>query len=256
MSGYGSFAYFYDRLTWNVEYDDMAEQIDKWVGHFGGRHGILLDLACGTGSLSEALARRGFDVIGADCSEEMLNVALDKKLESGLDIQYLRQDMRSLDMYGTVDVTVCALDSINHLSTEEDVLEAFKCVSLFAYPDGLFIFDVNTLYKHDRVLGNKDFVLSLDGLYCGWQNMYDKKDGSVFIRLDFFEEDEQSGSYKRYSEEFREIYISFERIEQMLDEAGFEILGVFNDYSDMPLHERTERAVYVCKRIPDKKEVE
>lgn len=254
MSGYGSFAYFYDRLTENVDYDGIAQQIDKWVERFGGRHGILLDLACGTGSLSEALARRGFDVIGVDNSEEMLNAALDKKFDSGLNIQYLRQDMRRLDMYGTIDVTVCVLDSINHLTSDRDALEAFKCVSLFAYPDGLFIFDVNTLYKHEKVLADSAFLYSLDGLYCGWQNEYDKTDSSVNICLDFFEE-EEDGGYKRYSEEFKEIYLPPERIKQLLDEAGFEILGVFDGYSDLKLHERSERAVYVCRKIPDKKEV-
>lgn len=255
MSGYGSFAYFYDRLTENVDYAGMAAQIDKWVERFGGRREILLDLACGTGSLSEALARRGFDVIGADSSEEMLGAALDKKFDSGLDIQYLRQDMRRLDMYGTVDVTVCALDSINHLSSERDALETFKCVSLFAYPDGMFIFDVNTLYKHESVLADMAFVFSLDGLYCGWQNEYNKTDSSVNICLDFFEE-EQDGGYRRYSEEFREIYLPPDHIEQMLDEAGFKILGVYDGYSEEQLHERSERAVYVCQKIPEKKEEE
>lgn len=253
MSGYGSFAYFYDRLTENVDYAAVAGQIDEWVERFGGRHDILLDLACGTGSLSEALARRGFDVIGVDCSDEMLGAALDKKFDSGLDIQYLKQDMRSLDMYGTIDVTVCALDSINHLSSEEDALKAFKCVSLFAYPDGLFIFDVNTLYKHERVLADNAFVFSLEGLYCGWQNEYDKADSSVRICLDFFEED-QDGGYKRYSEEFREIYISPERLEELLAEAGFEILGVFDGYTDGELCPDSERAVYVCRRKAGKEE--
>ena len=251
MSGYGSFAYFYDRLTENVDYDAMAQQIEAWTQRFGGRHDILLDLACGTGSLSEALAKRGFDVIGVDSSDEMLNAALDKKFDSGLPIQYLRQDMRSLDMYGTIDVTVCALDSINHLSSEEDALKAFKCVSLFAYPDGMFIFDVNTLYKHEKILADNAFVYSLDGLYCGWQNEYDKTDNSVHIYLDFFEED--GGAYRRYSEEFREIYIPPQRIEELLGQAGFEILGVFDGYSDSPLDEKSERAVYVCRKLTEDK---
>lgn len=253
MSGYASFAYFYDRLTENVDYHGMAAKIDEWVTRFGGRKGILLDTACGTGSLCMELSKLGYDVIGTDSSEEMLGAALDKKFDSGLSIQYLRQDMRSLDMYGTIDVTVCTLDSVNHLPDEEDALKAFKCVSLFAFPDGMFIFDVNTLHKHRDVLADNAFVYSLDGLYCGWQNEYDKADSSVHIWLDFFEEED--GSWHRYSEDFREIYISPERIEEMLREAGFEILGVFGGYTDEPLTDDSERAVYVCRKVPTEQEL-
>jgi SAM-dependent methyltransferase len=247
MSGYRNFAYFYDRLIGNVDYADMAAKIDGYISHFGGRKGILLDLACGTGSLSEQFAHLGYDVIGVDGSSDMLNAALDKKFESGLNIQYLCQDMRNLDMYGTIDVTVCTLDSINHLPTLADVSRVFERVSLFAYPDGMFIFDVNTLYKHREVLADNAFIYSLDDLYCGWQNEYNKTDSSVTIYLDFFELGDSG--YERYSESFREIGISGEEVERMLTAAGFEILAVYDGYTDRPLCETSERAVYICKKI-------
>lgn len=248
MSGYGSFAYFYDRLTGNVPYAQMAEQISRLTAHFGGKtDGILLDLACGTGSLSEALARRGFDVIGVDGSDEMLNCALDKKFDSGLPIQYLCQDMRRLDMFGTIDVTVCALDSINHLESKGDVLEVFKRVSLFCDPDGLFIFDVNTLHKHRDILADNAFIYSFDDFYCGWQNEYDITDDSVHIWLDFFENTD--GVYRRYSEDFREIYISHEEITELIGQAGMEIVGVFDGYTDQEPNDESERIVYICKKI-------
>ena len=248
MSGYGSFAYFYDRLTENVPYAQMAEQIERLTARFGGKtDGILLDLACGTGSLSEALAKRGFDVIGVDGSDEMLNCAFDKKFDSGLPIQYLCQDMRRLDMFGTIDVTVCALDSINHLESKEDVLEVFKRVSLFCDPDGLFIFDVNTLHKHRDVLAGTAFIFSYKNFYCGWQNEYDKTDDSVHIWLDFFEN--ENGVYRRYNEDFREIYISPDEITELIKQAGMKIVGVFDGYTNEPLNENSERAVYVCRKI-------
>ncbi len=246
MSGYKSFAYYYDRLTENVDYEHIAACIDEYVERFGGRRGILLDLACGTGSLCEQLARRGYDVIGVDSSNEMLNIALDKKFDSGQKIQYLCQDMRNIDMYGTIDVTVCTLDSLNHLESAEDALKVFKCVSLFAYPDGLFIFDVNTEYKHREVLADEAFIYSLDGLYCGWQNEYNKTDSSVTVYLDFFEE--ENGRYNRYSEEFKEIILPPKTIESMLDQAGFEILGIYDDYGGGKISDTSERMVYVCKK--------
>lgn len=247
MSGYHSFAYFYDKLTENVDYKGIARSVDGYVKRFGGRKGILLDLACGTGSLSEELSSVGYDVIGVDSSCEMLNCALDKKYESGLDIQYLCQDMRRLDMYGTIDVTVCVLDSINHLESAEDVLRVFERVSLFAFPDGMFIFDVNTLHKYRDVLADNAYIYNLDGVYCGWQNEYNKTDNSVAVYLDFFEEDGET--YRRYTEAFSEIYISDEDIRKMLAKCGFEVLGVFDDYTDKALAESTERAVYVCRKI-------
>ena len=125
MSGYRSFAYFYDALTENISYRERAEYFDSLIKKHGGRKNILLDLACGTGSLSEAFSEMGYDVIGVDSSEDMLNAALDKKFESGHNIQYLCQDMTNLDMFGTIDVTVCALDGINHHSRLADIEKTF-----------------------------------------------------------------------------------------------------------------------------------
>ncbi|MBR1663722.1 MAG: class I SAM-dependent methyltransferase [Ruminococcus sp.] len=245
---YSSFAYFYDRLQSDVDYNAIAAFIDKQVVRFGGRKGILLDLACGTGSLCEELARLGYDVIGTDASSEMLSAALDKKYESGLEIQYLSQSMTELDMFGTVDVTVCTLDSINHLDSKEDIQKAFDRVSLFAFPDGMFIFDVNTPYKHKNVLADNTFVFELDGLYCVWQNEYDDTDGSVGITLDFFEQ-RDDGSYQRYTESFREIAPDRAEICSMLDDAGFEILDSFDDYTENKDSETSSRIVFVCRKV-------
>lgn len=245
---YSSFAYFYDRLQSDVDYNAIAAFIDKQVVRFGGRKGILLDLACGTGSLCEELARLGYDVIGTDASSEMLSAALDKKYESGLEIQYLSQSMTELDMFGTVDVTVCTLDSINHLDSKEDIQKAFDRVSLFAFPDGMFIFDVNTPYKHKNVLADNTFVYELDGLYCVWQNEYDDTDGSVGITLDFFEQGDD-GSYQRYTESFREIAPDRAEICSMLDDAGFEILDSFDDYTENKDSETSSRIVFVCRKV-------
>ncbi len=247
MSGYGKFAWFYDRLTDNVEYDTIADAVERYVERFGGRKNILLDLACGTGTLSEKMAQKGYDVIGVDGSEEMLNVALDKKYDSGLPVQYLCQDMTKLDMYGTIDVTLCVLDSINHLSDIEAVKKAFERVSLFAYPDGMFIFDVNTVYKHREILANNAFTYDLDGLFCVWQNEYNDVDNSVEMYLDFFEQN-SNGSYDRFQESFSEQAYSCELIEKILDETGFEVLAKYDGYTDNPPNGESQRIVYVARK--------
>ena len=146
MSGYSAFARYYDDLTANIDYKKRGEYFHSIIQRFKTtKENILLDLACGTGSISEVMAGLGYDVIGVDNSDEMLGIALDKKFDSGLDIQYLCQDMRKLDMFGTVDITVCALDSINHLASIDDVRKVFENVAFFSEQDGLFIFDVRSL---------------------------------------------------------------------------------------------------------------
>ncbi len=248
MSGYGCFAYYYDALTSNISYKDRAEYIDGLVKLHGGKKGILLDLACGTGSLSEEFSRIGYDVIGVDGSEEMLNEALDKKFDSGLNIQYLCQDMTKLDMFGTIDVTVCALDSLNHLPDLDSIRKTVERVSLFCEPEGLFIFDVNMPYKHRNVLGNNTFVYDLDDVYCVWQNTYIEENNRVEISLDLFEMQE-NGSYKRYEENFAEIAFDDAVIDKIIEESGMEIAAKY-DYDTMnPVRQDSEKIVYVARKI-------
>ena len=244
-NGYGRFALFYDSLM-QADYDKISNRIDSLVMEFYNKRGILLDLACGTGTLCEKMAKMGYDVVGVDTSQEMLSVALDKKYDSGLPIQYLCQDMRKIDMFGTIDVTVCTLDSINHLACKEDVFETFKKVSLFAEPEGLFIFDVNTPYKHKFVLADNTFVFENDDVYCVWQNFLND-DNSVDISLDLFEKDGES--YFRASESFSEISIPLDEIKNMLCESGFEVLGVYDGYENREVSDNSERAVFVARKI-------
>ncbi len=247
MSGYGAFAYFYDKLTENISYKKRAEYFDSLIKLHGGKKNILLDLACGTGSLSEELAKMGYDVIGTDASEEMLSCALEKKFESGLPIQYLCQDMTRLDMFGTVDVTVCALDSLNHLPSLGHIRRTFERVSLFCEPDGLFIFDMNMPQKHRKTLGGNTFVYDLDDVYCVWQNSLDpdSKDCRVDMTLDIFKRTD-NGSFIRYCDEFSEIAFERSVIEEELKAAGMKTAAVY-DYDTLePPRPDSEKLVFVA----------
>ena len=143
------------------------------------------------------------------------------------DVLFLCQKMQRLDLYGTVDTVFCALDSINHLSGPEQVLETFKRVAFFLNDDGWFIFDVNTPFKHEKVLADNTFVYDLPDIYCVWQNTYNPQDGSVAIELDFFER--QGKLYARSSERFSERAYSAEKLTALLREAGFDRVEVFGD---------------------------
>lgn len=246
MAGYGGFAWYYDRLTGNVDYPARAAYFDRLIRQWVKRPPeLLLDLACGTGSLSLELDRLGYDVIGADGSNEMLSVAIEKKYDAQADIMFLCQDMDKLDLYGTIDATVCALDSLNHITDPGTVQKVFDRVSLFTAPGGVFIFDVNTLYKHREVLANNTFVYDYDDLFCVWQNSCE--DGvTVDISLDIFARDEGEERYERYSEAFTERAYSHEEILGFLRSSGLELLAVYGDDSMEPPGETTQRAIYVA----------
>ncbi len=243
---YDDFSRFYDLLTDNVEYEKRADYFCRLLSMCGINGGIMLDLACGTGSISVAMAKRGFDVIGVDSSIGMLNAARRKAFESGKDILLLNQSMDELDLFGTVDCAVCVLDSINHLEDEQQVRDTFKKVSLFMNPGGAFAFDVNTLYKHKNILADNCFVYDIDGLYCVWQNSFNEEDGSVDIDIDFFEEED--GAYYRSGESFSEQAYELGDIAKWLEEAGFEVIGIFDDMTTEKTTPETQRAVFLAKK--------
>jgi len=246
MAGYGSFSWYYDRLTENVDYPARAAYFDRLAKQWVQRPvELLLDLACGTGSLSLELFKLGYDVIGVDGSDEMLSVAIEKKYDNEADIMFLRQDMDKLDLYGTIDVTVCALDSINHITDPKVVQKVFDRVSLFTAPGGIFIFDVNTPYKHREILGNNTFVYEYDDLFCCWQNCCE--DGiNVDISLDIFAKEEGEKNWERYSESFSERAYDHETILGFIENSGMKLLAVYDEDSLNPPTETTQRAIYVA----------
>lgn len=249
MTGYSTFARYYDSLTANIDYKKRAGYFHEIIKRYKNTEGtILLDLACGTGSISEEMAKIGYDVIGVDYSDEMLGIALDKKFDSGLNIQYLCQDMRKLDLYGSMDITICALDSINHLNSLADVKKVFKNVALFSEPQGLFIFDINTLYKHRNILANNTFTYETDNVFCVWENTLVEDTDEVKMNLEFFEL-EENGLYSRTSDSFSEKAYSDESIEELLRECGFELLAKFGDDSFSPPACNSQRIVYAARCV-------
>lgn len=244
---YDDFSRFYDLLTDNVEYEKRADYFCRLLSLCGIREGILLDLGCGTGNMSFAMADRGFDVIGVDSSVGMLNAAQQKMFESGKRILLLNQNMQEIDLYGTIDCAVCVLDGINHLANENEVKQTFAKVSLFMNKGGAFAFDVNTIYKHKNVLADNVFVYEPENVYCVWQNNYNLNDNSVDISLDFFEEED--GVYYRSSENFTEKAYELSDIRIWLEESGFEVVGVYDDMTTDDIKPDSERAVFLARKM-------
>ena len=243
---YDNFSRFYDMLTDNVEYEKRADYFCRLLSMCGIKEGILLDLGCGTGSVSVKMAEKGFDVIGVDSSIGMLNAAQQKMFESGRHMLLLNQKMQEIDLYGTVDCAICVLDGINHLDSAEDVRKTFEKVSLFMNPGGAFAFDVNTIHKHKNVLADNAFVFEPDGLFCVWQNNYNSSDNSVEISLDFFEEED--GVYYRTGESFSERAYELDEIKKWLEDSGFEDVGIFDDLTTDEVRADSEKAVFLARK--------
>lgn len=244
---YNDFAYSYDSLMRDVDYTKRAEYLASLFCRYDRMPTLMLDLACGTGEFCNQFASKGVSVIGVDISYDMLSIAREKSAQQGNDVLYLCQDAAELDLYGTVDGAICCLDSLNHITDYNAFCKAIERVSLFLEKDRLFIFDVNTVYKHREVLGNNTFVIDTEDVYCVWQNEFNDKDNTVNINLDFFTPDDDA--YIRTNEEFCERAYTNQEIETALKKAGLKIEAILDDMSLDAPSEEAERIIYVTRKV-------
>ena len=241
---YNRFAYVYDTLIKDVDYK-------KWVDYYleiFQRYGLSdaklgLDLGCGTGSITTEFCRRGFEMTGIDLSEDMLMVAREKS--EGQDILYLNQDMCEFELYGTVDFIVSSLDCINYITDKRDLLKVMKLANNYLNPGGLFIFDINTRYKLENIIGDNTFVLEDDDAFCVWQNEYDKKKKMADFYLTFFMKDGEE--YVRFDEEHTERAYEIEEIKEIIRKSGMKLLKVYHDQSFKNPEKTSERVFFVVK---------
>ena len=247
MSDYGVFATYYDRLTQNVNYKGRAEYFRTLLCTYGICEGTLLDLACGTGKILYEMAALGYDTIGVDSSVDMLSLARNRAEYDKYSPLLLCQEMQELDLHGTVDCALSSLDSINHLLERDHVLKTFERVILFLNPGGVFVFDVNTPYKHEHVLADNSFVYDLDDLFCVWQNTYEAENHEVEMVLDFFTKT-QGENYRRQTQVIWERAYELEDLKSMLKSAGFKPMGVFEDMTQEAPSATSQRVVFVAQK--------
>lgn len=258
--GYDVIAKVYDKLNADIDYGAWADFIENLFERFlEKKPELVLDLACGTGSMTTELARRGYDMIGVDGSEQMLSIASERAYvnfgeedEYRLPILYLLQDMRSFELYGTVGAVVSCLDSINYLTGEGDLEKCFLSVHNYLDPNGVFIFDVNTPYKFENIYADNAYILEeeFDGasVYCGWQNFFDDKSGICDFYLTLFSENED-GSYTREEECQHERRYTMEEVKATLKKCGFEFLAAYSDYNFTAAEEKDKRWYIVARAI-------
>ena len=246
MDAYTSFARVYDTFMDNIPYEEWAVYLTGLLNEYGVNDGLVLDLGCGTGNMTELLAKEGYDMIGVDNAEEMLEIAMEKREKSGHDILYLLQDMREFELYGTVRAVVSVCDSVNYIDEEEDLTEVFRLVNNYLDPGGVFIFDFNTLYKYREILGDRTIAENREDCSFIWDNYYYEEERineyelSIFIR-------EKENLFRRYEETHFQRGYTLDEMICMIKDSGLEFVTAYDAFTREAPKEDSER-IYVIAR--------
>lgn len=247
---YDILAPVYDKINADIDYSAWADFIEGIVAdyHVGARPELVLDLGCGTGRMTLELARRGYDMTGIDLSFEMLDIAREYADKEGLSdrMLWLCQDMREFELYGTVDLTVCCLDGINHLTASGDLTKCLSLVHNYLTPDGLFIFDVNGKYKFENIYSDTTYVMEEGRSMCVWQNDYNPETRLCDFYITLFAKCDD-GRYDRYDDIQRERMYTLRALKRVLINTGFEFVLACEDFARTPATDESER-IYIVAR--------
>lgn len=255
MDAYGGLAEVYDLFMDNVPYESWSRELIRILREYGVLDGLVLDLGCGTGKMTRLLARAGYDMIGIDASEEMLGVAKEREAEDS-GILYLHQDMREFELYGTVRAVVCVCDALNYMLTETELQSVFSLVNMYLDPGGMFLFDLNTLYKYREILGERAICENREEGSFIWENYFDEETGineydlTLFIRG----ENKQDSLFQRFEETHYQRAYSVEEIKKALEEAGLAFEICYDAFTREPPRQNSER-IYVIAREKGKKQL-
>lgn len=242
---YAEFASVYDSLMLqDIDYEEITDFVENVFRRFNRSPELVCDLAAGTGNVSIPMAKRGYDVIGVDISEDMLNVAKEKSEKSGCSILFLRQDLRKLDLYGSCSAFLCMLDGFNYITSYNDLKNIFKRIrKCFIDDDGIFIFDVSSPYKLKNIIGSNTFVYDTDDMFYTWENEY--KSGFCRMELNFFSK--KSGNvYKRFRETQIQRAYSEQQIRKAVLDGGFSSVEVYDGFSFKKSDDKSQRLVFAA----------
>ncbi len=256
MSSYTNFARVYDTFMDDVPYDEWSEYVQLLLMESGVKEGLLLELGCGTGSMTRRLSQKGYDMIGLDISGEMLDIAYDKEIEGENEILYLHQDMRAFELYGTVKGIVSICDSLNYVLENEEVLEVFRLVNNYLDPGGVFIFDLNTKYKYESILGEQVIAENRENCSFIWENYYDEEERINEYDLTLFVKESDSEMYQKYSETHYQRAYEIKEITDLLMEAELEVVAVYDAFTKKTPTDESERIYFIAKEKNKKKTIE
>lgn len=261
---YEDFASVYDELMDETPYEQWCENIVGFMERYGvskperdagdvleSERNLVLDLGCGTGTLTELLYQKGYDMIGVDSSDSMLGIAAAKKEETGSDILYLCQDMRELSLYSTVGTVISVCDCVNYILEEEELVQVFSLVNNYLYPGGIFIFDFNTDYKYREVVGDTVIAENREDCSFIWENYFDEESGINEYDVTIFVQ-EEGEHFRRFRETHLQRGYQVEQMCRMVTDAGMQVVAIKDADTGEDVNEYSER-VYVVAREQGKK---
>ena len=246
MDAYTGFASVYDMFMDNIPYEEWCTYLTGLLREYGVDDGLVLDLGCGTGTLTRLLAEKSYDMIGVDLSDEMLEIAMEKEAEDPKGILYLMQDMRAFELYGTVRAIVSICDSMNYMLEYEDFVEVLRLANNYLDPGGVFIFDLNTIYKYKETMGETTIAENREEGSFIWENFYDEEeqineyDLTLYIR----EEDDR---YRRFEETHYQKAYDLDTVKQAIADAGMEFVTAYDAFTREAPKPDSER-IYVIAR--------
>lgn len=259
MEAYQDFSYVYDEFMDETPYDEWCERIDALIKKYGvsdakrgaeevldSERNLVVDLGCGTGTLTELMYQKGYDMIGVDNSEAMLGIAMDKRVESQSEILYLLQDMRELELYSTVGTVISVCDSVNYILEEEELEQVFSLVNNYLYPGGIFIFDFNTEYKYREVIGDTTIAENREDCSFIWDNYYDEESGINQYDVTVFVKEEEE-LFRRFTETHYQRGYTAEQITGLLKKAGLTLVEISDADTNGPIRAQSERVLVVAK---------
>lgn len=234
--------------TTTMSAESIGADLDTIDEKLRQERNTVLDLGCGTGTLTELLARRGYVMIGVDNAEEMLQLAIEKREQSGLDITYVLQDMRELELYSTVGAVVSVCDSLNYLLDEEDIVQTFERVNNYLYPQGIFIFDFNTVYKYQTVIGDATIAENREDCSFIWENYYhEDEEINEYDLTVFVAEGQAPQRFRRFQEVHYQRGYRLSQMRALLERAGLEFLEALDADTHGEVRQESER-IYVVAR--------
>lgn len=244
---YSVLARHYDSLMDEIDYAGYADFYDKIIEKYApSLPKRLIDLGCGTGSISVLLAEKGYEVTGVDLSCEMLSAALKKASDKHIKMLLVEQDMAKLDCGNGYGSAICSFDGINYLAKREELAQCFERTADSLCEGGVFVFDVNSKYKYENIIADNTFIYETEDLFLSWQNYYMKEKSVCDFYLTFFEK--HGESWRRTDEYQRQRMYSDKTLQNALEKSGFEICERFSDISFASVTAESERIFYVCRK--------
>lgn len=245
MEAYTGFASVYDLFMDNIPYKDWCAYVTGLLKEHGISDGLLLDLGCGTGKLTRLLAAEGYDMIGVDLSEEMLEIALEHEMEDPKQILYLQQDMREFELYGTVRAIVSICDSMNYLEDYEDLVQVLRLANNYLDPKGIFIFDMNTVYKYREQLGEQTIAENREESSFIWENFYDEEERINEYDLTLFIKEGEL--FRKFEETHYQRCYSLDEVKEAAKEAGMDFVAAYDAFTRESVKDDSERIYLVFR---------